>query len=158
MPSGQWSYGARPRRCAAAYGIALAAGNASIMASTRTPPRIRVQVLAPAGRLPQFVLGSGAHAYSLAEHRGEIAGSDCESAPRWAHAIRAGDIAANKAMGNWGLRFFPNGADVLTHCNAGALATAGHGTALGVVRSRGRGRQADRVIADETRPFLQGAR
>lgn len=68
------------------------------------------------------------------------------------------DIAINKKMGNFGAKLLPNGARVLTHCNAGALATAGHGTALGVIRSAVEEGKSISVIADETRPFLQGAR
>ena len=68
------------------------------------------------------------------------------------------DIAINKKMGNFGAKLFPDGARVLTHCNAGALATAGHGTALGVIRSAVEDGKSISVIADETRPFLQGAR
>lgn len=68
------------------------------------------------------------------------------------------DIAANKAMGNHGQILIPNGSTVLTHCNAGALATAGFGTALGVVRAAVNAGKKIRVIANETRPFLQGAR
>jgi methylthioribose-1-phosphate isomerase len=61
-------------------------------------------------------------------------------------------------MGAIGARLIPDGACVLTHCNAGALATAGHGTALGVIRSAVALGKRVRVIAGETRPFLQGAR
>jgi methylthioribose-1-phosphate isomerase len=75
-----------------------------------------------------------------------------------AHEIRAQDIAANQAMGALGARLLRDGSTVLTHCNAGALATAGHGTALGVIRSAVAAGKRLRVFADETRPFLQGAR
>jgi methylthioribose-1-phosphate isomerase len=75
-----------------------------------------------------------------------------------AHAIRADDMAANRSMGNHGARLINDGARVLTHCNAGALATAGHGTALGVIRSAVEAGKRVSVFADETRPFLQGAR
>jgi methylthioribose-1-phosphate isomerase len=68
------------------------------------------------------------------------------------------DIAINKKMGAFGADLLPNGSRVLTHCNAGALATAGHGTALGVIRSAVEQGKKISVIADETRPFLQGAR
>jgi len=61
-------------------------------------------------------------------------------------------------MGAIGAALIPDGARVLTHCNAGALATAGHGTALGVIRSAVQAGKRVSVIADETRPFLQGAR
>lgn len=75
-----------------------------------------------------------------------------------AHRIRAEDIRANLEMGRIGADLLPTSCTVLTHCNAGALATAGHGTALGVVRSAVAMGKSVRVIADETRPFLQGAR
>ena len=73
-----------------------------------------------------------------------------------ARAIYDEDIAANRAMGTHGAALIPSGARILTYCNTGALATAGHGTALGVVRSaKDRGIS---VVACETRPYLQGAR
>jgi methylthioribose-1-phosphate isomerase len=72
--------------------------------------------------------------------------------------IRLEDIAINEAIGRHGAPLVPDGKTVLTHCNAGALATAGYGTALGVVRAAvASGKRID-VFADETRPFLQGAR
>jgi methylthioribose-1-phosphate isomerase len=75
-----------------------------------------------------------------------------------AHEIHAEDIRINKAMGAHGSALLPDGARVLTHCNAGALATAGWGTALGVFRSAVEAGKKISVISDETRPFLQGAR
>ena len=75
-----------------------------------------------------------------------------------AHEIHAEDIRINQAMGEFGAALLPDGARVLTHCNAGALATAGWGTALGVIRSAVAAGKKISVIADETRPFLQGAR
>jgi methylthioribose-1-phosphate isomerase len=75
-----------------------------------------------------------------------------------AHAIRAEDLAMCQAMGDLGAALLPDGARVLTHCNAGGLATAGYGTALGVVRSAWKAGRLRHVLADETRPFLQGAR
>jgi methylthioribose-1-phosphate isomerase len=75
-----------------------------------------------------------------------------------AHEILAEDIRINRAMGAFGAALLPDGARVLTHCNAGALATAGWGTALGVIRSAVEAGKRISVIADETRPFLQGAR
>ena len=73
-----------------------------------------------------------------------------------AQAILAEDIEVNRAIGAQGAKLVPRGARILTYCNTGALATAGHGTALGVVRSA---RDKDvSVIACETRPYLQGAR
>ena len=73
-------------------------------------------------------------------------------------AIQSEDVAACKRMGDLGAELLPSAARVLTHCNAGALATAGYGTALGVVRSAARNGRLEHVFADETRPYLQGAR
>ena len=73
-------------------------------------------------------------------------------------AIHREDLDVNHAIGRHGAALVADGARVMTHCNAGALATAGHGTALGVVRTaRDQGKRIS-VIANETRPFLQGAR
>jgi methylthioribose-1-phosphate isomerase len=75
-----------------------------------------------------------------------------------AQQIRLEDIAINECIGKNGAPLIPDGKTVLTHCNAGALATAGYGTALGVIRAAvASGKKID-VFADETRPFLQGAR
>jgi len=75
-----------------------------------------------------------------------------------AKQIRLEDIAVCEAIGRNGANLVPDGKTVLTHCNAGALATAGYGTALGVIRAAvSAGKKID-VLADETRPFLQGAR
>ena len=68
------------------------------------------------------------------------------------------DIAINKRMGRAGERVIPNGANVLTHCNTGSLATAGYGTALGVIRAAVEAGKKVHVFVDETRPVLQGAR
>src|SRR6185369_13593170 len=68
------------------------------------------------------------------------------------------DIAANEAMGRHGATLMPSSGGVLTHCNAGALATCGYGTALGVIRSAIDSGKKLHVFADETRPFLQGSR
>ncbi len=75
-----------------------------------------------------------------------------------AHAMYEEDIAACKAMGAFGGVRMPDAGGVLTHCNAGALATCGYGTALGVIRSAVEHGKKIKVYADETRPFLQGAR
>jgi methylthioribose-1-phosphate isomerase len=73
-------------------------------------------------------------------------------------AIYTEDVAANRAMGKFGAELISDPAVVLTHCNAGALATAGYGTALGVVRAARDAGKKIQVFADETRPFLQGSR
>ena len=75
-----------------------------------------------------------------------------------AHAIRDEDEAACRRMGALGAPLLPHGATVLTHCNAGALATAGYGTALGVIRAAREAGNPVKVLAGETRPFFQGAR
>ena len=72
--------------------------------------------------------------------------------------MHAEDIAANQAMGHHGATLMPDKGGVLTHCNAGALATAGYGTALGVIRAAVEQGKKIHVYADETRPFLQGSR
>ncbi|HZQ22841.1 MAG TPA: S-methyl-5-thioribose-1-phosphate isomerase [Terriglobales bacterium] len=75
-----------------------------------------------------------------------------------AKQMHAEDIAANQAMGRYGAVLMPASGGVLTHCNAGALATAGYGTALGVIRAAVEQGKKIHVYADETRPFLQGSR
>jgi methylthioribose-1-phosphate isomerase len=75
-----------------------------------------------------------------------------------AQRILAEDIAINEALGRHGAELMPEAGTVLTHCNAGALATGGYGTALGVIRAAVAAGKKLRVFADETRPFLQGAR
>jgi methylthioribose-1-phosphate isomerase len=75
-----------------------------------------------------------------------------------AHAVRDEDEAACRRIGALGAALVPERARILTHCNAGALATAGYGTALGVVRAAFEAGKGVAVLADETRPFLQGAR
>jgi methylthioribose-1-phosphate isomerase len=95
--------------------------------------------------------------------RAKAATTDVEEAKRQlvleAQAIFKEDIEANRSLGRFGGELIPDGATVLTHCNAGALATAGdYGTALGVIRGAIDAGKRVAVIADETRPFLQGSR
>lgn len=75
-----------------------------------------------------------------------------------AHALREEDVASNRSMGQHGSLLVPDGANVLVHCNAGALATAGYGTALGVLRAAHAEGKKLSVYATETRPYLQGTR
>ncbi|MGH9627196.1 MAG: S-methyl-5-thioribose-1-phosphate isomerase, partial [Bryobacteraceae bacterium] len=91
-----------------------------------------------------------ARSASIGEIRGRLI--------REAQQIRVEDIAINEAIGRHGESLVPDGKTVLTHCNAGALATAGYGTALGVVRAAVSAGKSIDVFADETRPFLQGSR
>src|SRR5947208_5162369 len=82
----------------------------------------------------------------------------CAHLERAARKLRDEDIAANRRLGRYGTTLIPEGATVLTHCNAGALATAGYGTALGVIRAAWEQGKKITVVVPETRPFLQGAR
>ncbi|MEX1127926.1 MAG: S-methyl-5-thioribose-1-phosphate isomerase [Vicinamibacterales bacterium] len=93
---------------------------------------------------------------------GALAGESTEELAarltREARAIHDEDVANCRTMGQFGASLVPDGARVLTHCNAGALATAGYGSALGVIRAAVEQGKRIAVFADETRPFLQGAR
>jgi methylthioribose-1-phosphate isomerase len=92
------------------------------------------------------------------EHRAE--GGDAVRAAllSWAHDLHRRDVDTNRRIGEHGAALFQSGDRVLTHCNAGALATAGYGTAVGVITSAHRAGRLDKVWVDETRPLLQGAR
>ena len=144
--------------CAAAFGIALEA--ARTKGFRDVPRRIALtkafQVLA-ASRPTAVNLF-----WALARMRGAIDGHRGDPAAlavkleRLACAIHRDDIRINRAMGAHGAALLAPGSRVLTHCNAGALATADYGTALGVIRAARS--KITRVWVDETRPFLQGAR
>ena len=86
------------------------------------------------------------------------AGPDLPRLEEEARAIHREDVLMNEAMGKAGAELVPQGARILTHCNAGALATGGYGTALGVIRAAHAQGKVSMVYADETRPLLQGAR
>lgn len=90
--------------------------------------------------------------------KGQPSAAIREAMVREAKRMYAEDIAINEAIGRNGAPLLPDGRTVLTHCNAGALATAGYGTALGVIRAAVEAGKKIDVFADETRPFLQGAR
>lgn len=87
-----------------------------------------------------------------------LSSSSWEELLEEAKAIHEEDIKANERIGKFGAHLIPQSANVLTHCNAGALATGGFGTALGVIRFAVKQGKKVRVFADETRPVLQGAR
>lgn len=100
-------------------------------------------------------------AWALARMRGVLAGAGTDwraVLEREARAIADEDLAANRHMGELGAALIAPGSGVLTHCNTGSLATAGFGTALGVIRAGVAQERIARVYADETRPWLQGAR
>ena len=92
------------------------------------------------------------------KHRDLPLGAVRDALVREACLMKEEDVAANRAIGRHGQALLPDGARVLTHCNAGALATAGYGTALGVIRAAVEAGKRLTVWVDETRPFLQGAR
>jgi methylthioribose-1-phosphate isomerase len=98
----------------------------------------------------------------LAEARAKADQQDVAAARtalvRLADQLAEDDVTANRQMGAYGLDLVPSGASILTHCNAGALATVDYGTALGVVRAAHEAGRGVHVYVDETRPFLQGAR
>src|SRR5262245_19053739 len=97
-------------------------------------------------------------AFAEGAHAGQSPDELAARLEREARDIHDEDVASCRAMGRFGAAVVPDGARVLTHCNAGALATAGYGSALGVVRAAVEQGKRIAVIADETRPFLQGAR
>jgi methylthioribose-1-phosphate isomerase len=133
---------------AAAYGVVLAAGDeAGIARLGRTRPTA-VNLAWALERMGRVARGAA----SLPE------GARVELLAAEARAIHREDVAACRAIGRIGAARVPDGATILTHCNAGALATGGYGTALGVIRAAREAGKHVRVIACETRPVLQGAR
>ena len=98
------------------------------------------------------------HVFAEGAQAGLSTDEIAERLEREARAIHDDDVASCRTLGGFGAAVVPDGARVLTHCNAGALATAGYGSALGVVRAAIEQGKKVTVIADETRPFLQGAR
>lgn len=147
--------------CAAAYGIAVEAQRLKHLA--------RPDFLAGLEKAFDVLARSRPTAvnlfWALQRMRASLRDADALSLARIAdhlldeaHKIVAEDVRANRSMGTFGAQLLGDTARVLTHCNAGALATAGHGTALGVIRSAVEAGKRISVIADETRPFLQGAR
>jgi methylthioribose-1-phosphate isomerase len=96
--------------------------------------------------------------FAAAAEAGESVDQIKDRLDREAQLIHDEDVASCRAMGAYGAAVVPADARILTHCNAGALATAGYGTALGVIRGAVEQGKQVTVYADETRPFLQGAR
>ena len=146
--------------CAAAYGVALAALNLKDASSDDFSKGMEEAFEVLAQSRPTAINLFWA-IDRMRNKMNESQGSSKEIANVLldeAHEIKREDIEINRAMGKNGAELLNDGARVLTHCNAGALATAGHGTALGVFRSAVEAGKKISVIADETRPFLQGAR
>jgi methylthioribose-1-phosphate isomerase len=147
---------------AAAYGVALEALRCQSMSLADFTRAVQTGVNVLAASRPTAVnlfwalnrMGRLLTANSRRRTPGELA-SDLA---REAISMQVQDVEANKRMGEFGAALLPDRVRVLTHCNAGALATAGYGTALGVIRSAVQAGKKISVIADETRPLLQGAR
>src|SRR6187401_451049 len=97
-------------------------------------------------------------AFAEEAQRGASVAEISDRLMRESHAIHDEDVQSCRTMGAHGATLVPDTARILTHCNAGALATAGYGTALGVIRAAAEQGKRVAVLADETRPFLQGAR
>ncbi len=146
--------------CAAAYGIALEA-RLDLARTDSSTERLQNALALLASSRPTAVNLFWALERMRARWLGLTGRSASQVADELlteAHAIRTEDITANRTMGQLGSSLLASPCRVLTHCNAGALATAGHGTALGVIRSAVQAGKHIEVFADETRPFLQGAR
>jgi len=141
----------------AAYAVALAARNSYRVTATGWRDALNEDLTRLAAARPTAVN----LAWAVAHMRGLFSGIDGDPFPPLlaeAERLHQADIAANRRMGALGAELIDTRCSVLTHCNAGALATGGYGTALGVVRSLWSAGRLERVYADETRPWLQGAR
>jgi methylthioribose-1-phosphate isomerase len=133
--------------CAGAFAVAL------LMARGNTPgPELRRRIREISEARPTAVN------LAIAVHRMSNAVMTMQDPISEAQAIWDEDLAACRAIGALGAELLPDEGTVLTHCNAGALATAGFGTALGVIRAAVAAGKRIRVLCDETRPWLQGAR
>jgi methylthioribose-1-phosphate isomerase len=147
--------------CAAAYGVALAAQEAARAADPDRVFAAAVEQLRAAR--PTAVNLRWALERLSQKRAGMLAGGASQAAAaaallEEAHRVLAEDLAACRAIGRNGAQLVPDGRGILTHCNAGGLATSGYGTALGVVRAALESGKKCAVYADETRPWLQGAR
>ena len=147
----------------AAYGVALGAIRSRAESAERFQPEFERICARLAGTRPTAVnlfwaIDRMKRLFAQLRAAGASIAEVKEKILAEAHAMYEEDIAACKAMGAFGGKLLPNEGGVLTHCNAGALATCGYGTALGVIRSAVEQGKRIHVYADETRPFLQGAR
>jgi methylthioribose-1-phosphate isomerase len=152
-------------RGAPAIGVAAAYGLVLGMRTVRDPGRLRARFDEVSGLLGgtrptavnlRWALERGREVFE----RSVGGGPEAVTAALldWARELHAEDVRINRRIGEQGASLFAEGARVLTHCNAGALATAGYGTALGVITSAWRDGRVGQVWVDETRPLLQGAR
>jgi methylthioribose-1-phosphate isomerase len=143
---------------AAAFGVAMAARTHVGLDAAGFEVAIAQSAAHLNATRPTAVNLAWALAEMLEAARGLSGVAAADALEQRALAIWHDDLDRCLRMGAHGASLIPDGATVLTHCNAGALATGGHGTALGVIRSARDAGKKLRVIADETRPFLQGAR
>ena len=155
-------------RGAPAIGVAAAFGLVLSIDPTEHDPAALAAAFAEARRLLlatrptavnlRWALDRGAAVMESALARGEAAPAARETLLAWASEVRRLDIEANLRIGEHGAGLFAQHSRVLTHCNTGSLATAGYGTALGVIQSAWAAGRLAQVWVDETRPLLQGAR
>ncbi len=141
----------------AAFGVVLAAAGVHAASGAEAMVRMDADIAELNASRPTAVNLM----WAIARMRGVLAaaGADWrEAIEREAIAIEREDLAANRVMGAMGAACIAEGSGVLTHCNTGSLATAGFGTALGVIRAGVAMGRISRVFASETRPWLQGAR
>lgn len=142
---------------AAAYGVVLAVGSAFEQHGSKWPAHVGVEIDALENSRPTAVNLKWA-IDAMRKHFPAPNNDPCAALLAVAERLHREDVAANRAIGDRGAAYIEADAQVLTHCNAGALATAGYGTALGVIRSAWSLGNLQRVYATETRPWLQGAR
>ncbi len=148
---------------AAAFGIALGMRRSRATGTQKFAAEFHKVCDMMAGTRPTAVnlfwaIDRMKHALAAGVQAGESVEQIKDQLDREAAAIHDEDVAACRALGAFGAEIVPAQATILTHCNAGALATAGYGTALGVIRGAVEQGKRVSVLADETRPFLQGAR
>ena len=148
---------------AAAWGIALGVGRSSAKGTRQLAVDFQKVCDMMAATRPTAVnlfwaIDRMKRVFAEGAQSGESPAEILSRLDREAQAIHDEDVANCRAMGGHGAAMVPDGARVLTHCNAGALATAGYGSALGVIRAAVEQGKKIAVFADETRPFLQGAR
>lgn len=153
-------------RGAPAIGITAAYGLAQLAVRERGEPATFLMAMGVAGRALDATRPTAVNLAWAIARMSRRAAEVARSAPderaaamiAEAEAIHREDVAACRAMGELGAADVPEGATIVTHCNAGALATGGYGTALGVIRAAHARGRVQKVLACETRPYLQGAR
>lgn len=146
--------------CAAAYGLCVCAGQVRVGGVQELQAEIEraARILASTRPTAVNLFWALNRMQAVAEANYESPDALREALLAEAHRIRDDDDAACRRMGSLGAELVPDGAGIITHCNAGGLATSGYGTALGVIRAAHESGKRVHVYVDETRPLLQGAR